>query len=209
MQEQSNTSSTPDQQFQLDQELKYLTHLLNLADTNLNKERGIQTRQVSVARNHIWIASMLAVLSFALFDHVVSGHTMDDLPPQAVTFMVFIAITTLCLLASFCLVLRVTGNWTDYDYAYYLTLAYEDPEAKPELAPNGTARQVSLVGYQRTPEELWGYNLRLLESASNCYRNLCAQSVERGKLIHHSELCLYAALFFLTCCIPFYLWTIL
>ena len=209
MQEQSNTTSLyPYQPLPYDQEIKAIAHLINLTDANINKERGIQNRQVNVARNHIWIASLLAVLSFTLFDRVVSGHAIHDLTAIGLLTIIGLVFATVALLFSFVCSLKVTWPSVDFDYTDTITHPFEVQQTETET-DYGTVKEVTLAGFRRYPANIFEDYVSVLQCASNCHRRLCAQSVKRGSLLICSGVSLYVALGLLMCCLLLYLVKIL
>lgn len=179
----------------LPESIKASAHVMNLLEANLKKESDVYVRQLSIARNYTWIASLLLAVLIGLFDRLASSIAPLSSSNLQVAHLVLLGINSLAVAGAFFYSFRVSWNNLDVEYAQTFIELFQDGD--------------DVSGEARTPEQIYLYYVAFIRAMTESYRTLCTGSRHRGKVLRRIGLTLQLSFLLLLFNITFYLMELL
>ncbi|MDY3115964.1 MAG: hypothetical protein SOR95_08325 [Sutterella sp.] len=176
--------------------IKAATSTLTLLEANIKKEGDHYVRQLSIARNDLWIASLFIAFNVALFEKafdvsvkLIHWGAFDLI--RLVVFVLTIGIAAGVFVCAF----RVFWGNVDVQYGQFLDGVFKNNN---EYSPN-----------PRSDAELYCHFVGLMGTLTNSYIGLCQGAVRRGKLLRRIGIAIQVCFALIILNILFYLMELL
>mgnify|MGYP007022459693 FL=1 len=188
--QRTNTFDTPPKDYS--ESLKVITTMLTLMEANIKKETDVYVRQISIAKNDLWIASLYIAVSIGLFERAF------DVSAKLVNWSCF----EVFRLALFTITL-VTAAWIFFS-AFRITWGNFHVEYASNFE-NGFKEGMNLSSQPKPDEELYAHCVSLLGGMTDSFNDLTEWSERRGNRLRRIGYAIQVCLFLVVANIAFYL----
>lgn len=182
------------QETQIDysESIKASAQILSLLDASVKKEIDVYTRQISISKNYLWMASIFVAFAIGIYDRIfgVNQHlVLSDALSQAHATALLIAISA----SSIAFYFSSKVFWNSKESTYVLDL--------PRLFMDDGA----FLSSPKSSKSIYENYVYLVGSTYYAYEAQLNESMRRGKCLRISGRCIRTAFFFLILNIVLYL----
>ena len=168
---QTNTSQSPC----FTESIKAASHVLTLFEANIKKEEDIFSRQVSISRNYVWIASLFLAVLFAIFDKSFpNGNVISQLSGLTILRCSLLAIASITATTTFYVASKVSFNSLDSRYLHATLELFQNDDGQCYPTP-------------KEDKAIYYHYIRSILTANAVYSLLDRESVRRGKILTLAE----------------------
>ena len=172
--------------------IKASAQILSLLDASVKKEIDVYTRQISISKNYLWMASIFVAFAIGIYDRIFGVNqqlVLSDALSQAHATALLIAISA----SSIAFYFSSKVFWNSKESTYVLDF--------PRLFMDDGA----FLSSPKSSKSIYENYVYLVGSTYYAYEAQLNESVRRGKYLRISGRCIRTAFFFLILNIVLYL----